>query len=88
MILRLSYGCGKEYALLRPSDFTVAGVHKNNIKKELQELQQLAAAGVITVEGKHITLNKNHLDWQLRARSELTCTGLTKSITKYTILSG
>lgn len=62
MILRLSYGCGKEYALLRPSDFTVAGVHKNNIKKELQ---QLAAAGVITVEGKHITLNKNHLDWQL-----------------------
>ena len=62
MIIRLSYGCGKGYALLRPSDFIVAGVHRNNIKKELE---QLAAAGVITVEGRQIAMNKNYRSWQL-----------------------
>lgn len=62
LILRLSYGCGKGQALLRPSDFSAAGVHKNNIRKELD---QLAAAGVITVEGNHMALNNNHHSWQL-----------------------
>lgn len=62
LILRMSYGCGKKYAILRPSDFEVVGVYKTHIKRELD---YLVSANVITVDEELISINKNYERWRV-----------------------
>ncbi|RAL20837.1 replication protein [Thermoflavimicrobium daqui] len=62
LVIRLSYGCGKKYALLRPSDFQLCGVGKNHIKSELEYLVQTK---VLFVNGEQIALNKNYDEWRI-----------------------
>lgn len=62
LVLRMSYGCRKKHAILRPSDFELAGVGRNHIKKELK---YLASANVLTVDGEVIYINKNYEQWRV-----------------------
>lgn len=57
LITRLSYGCGKKHALIRPSEFSLTGIYKGDIKRELA---LLAGAGVLTVDGAKVALNKDY----------------------------
>jgi len=67
LVIRLSYGCGRKYAVLRQSDFQVIGIDKSDIKKELDQLVQ---SGVLTITGERIALNKDYDCWLiLQARS-------------------
>ena len=61
LILRASYGCGKKFALLKPSDFEVVGVYKTHIKKELEHLVR---SRVIFIDGERISLNKDYDQWR------------------------
>jgi hypothetical protein len=62
LIIRMSYGCGKKYALLRPIDFELVGVYKSHITKELNYLQ---AVKVLFIEDNLVILNKNYDDWRV-----------------------
>lgn len=62
LVIRMSYGCRKKYAILRPSDFELAGVGRNHIK---QELKYLASANVLKVDGEIIYVNKNYEQWRV-----------------------
>jgi hypothetical protein len=62
LIIRLSYGCGKKFALLKKSDFEIVGVYKTHIKKELDYLE---AAKVIRIAGNQISINKNYDEWRI-----------------------
>ncbi len=62
LIIRVSYGCGKKFAYLRPSDFEVVGVYKSHIKKELDYLTR---AKVIFRDGERISLNKDYDQWRV-----------------------
>jgi len=62
LIIRASYGCGKKFALLRPSDFEVVGVYKSHIKKELDYLTRTK---VIFRDGERISLNKDYDQWRV-----------------------
>ena len=62
LVIRLSYGCGKKYALIRPSEFSLAGIHKSDIKRELE---LLVGAGVLTVDGEKVALNKDYEAWRI-----------------------
>lgn len=62
LIIRASYGCGKKFAYLRPSDFEVVGVYKSHIKKELDYLTKTK---VIFRDGERISLNKNYDQWRV-----------------------
>ncbi|WP_438447437.1 replication protein [Gorillibacterium sp. sgz5001074] len=62
LIMRLSYGCRKKFAILRPSDFEVVGVLRGHIKKELEYLQM---ANVLHIEGEVYTLNKDYDSWRV-----------------------
>ena len=62
LIIRMSYGCGKESALLRLKDFELVGIHKTDIRKELDYLQ---SASVLLVAGECISINKNHKGWRI-----------------------
>ncbi len=67
LVIRLSYGCGRKYAVLRQSDFQVIGIDKSDIKKELDQLVQ---SGVLTITGERIALNKDYDCWLIpQARS-------------------
>jgi len=66
LVIRLSYGCGRKYAVLRQADFQVIGIDKSDIKKELLLLVE---SGVLTVNGERIALNKDYERWRIpRAR--------------------
>lgn len=62
LIIRASYGCGKKFAYLRPSDFEVVGVYKGHIKKELD---YLIRTRVIFRDGERISLNKDYDQWRV-----------------------
>ncbi len=62
LIIRVSYGCGKKYALLNPSDFEVVGVYKSHIRKELDYLER---AKVIFIDGEQVCLNKDYDQWRV-----------------------
>jgi hypothetical protein len=62
LVIRLSYGCGKKYAVLRKSDFGIAGIDKSDIKKELA---LLAESKVLMIEGDRISLNKDYDRWRI-----------------------
>ncbi|AQS60268.1 replication protein [Desulforamulus ferrireducens] len=66
LVIRLSYGCGRKYAVLRQADFQVIGIDKSDIKKELLLLVE---CGVLTVNGERVALNKDYDRWRIpRAR--------------------
>ncbi|KAF1084946.1 Bacteriophage replication protein O [Sporotomaculum syntrophicum] len=66
LVIRLSYGCGRDYAVLRQADFKIIGIDKSDINKELQ---LLAECGVLTVTGNRVALNKDYDCWRIaRAR--------------------
>ena len=62
LVIRMSYGCGKKYALLRPIDFEVVGVYKTHVRKELDYLEQ---AKVLFIDGERISLNKDYDQWRV-----------------------
>lgn len=62
LVIRMSYGCGKKSALLRPVDFELVGVYKTHVRKELDYLVQ---AKVLFIDGERITLNKNYDQWRV-----------------------
>lgn len=62
LVIRMSYGCGKKFAILRPSDFTLVGVHRNHASAELKYLER---ANVIKIDGDIIYLNKNYDQWRV-----------------------
>lgn len=62
LIIRMSYGCQKKYALIRPIDFELVGVWKVDIQKELRYLEK---AKVIFRDGERIELNKNYDQWRI-----------------------
>lgn len=62
LVIRMSYGCGKKWALLRPSDFQVVGVYKGDVRTELT---YLATAKVLVVDGERIALNKDYDQWRV-----------------------
>ncbi|MDO7788805.1 replication protein [Desulforamulus aquiferis] len=62
LVIRMSYGCGKKFALLRPMDFELVGIHKTDIGQELAHLSQ---AEVLFIDGEQITLNKDYECWQV-----------------------
>lgn len=62
LVIRLSYGCGKKYALLRKSDFGIAGIDKSDIKKELD---YLIISKVLSIDGDQISLNKDYDRWRV-----------------------
>jgi DnaD/phage-associated family protein len=94
LVVRMSFGCGKKFAILRPSDFEVVGVYKTHIKKELE---YLASANVIVINGETITLNKNYDQWRVSIvksfdkeklqdilRRNLSPDSVTKTVTEVT----
>lgn len=62
LVIRMSYGCHKKSALLRPADFEVVGVYKTHVRKELDYLAQ---AKVLFIDGDRITLNKDYDQWRV-----------------------
>lgn len=87
LVIRTSYGCGKKFALLKPSDFEVVGVYKSHIKKELD---YLVRAKVIFRDGERISLNKDYEQWRVSLTkisnqeklSEILRKNLTSEVTK------
>lgn len=62
LVIRMSYGCGKESALLRPKDFELVGIHKADVRRELDFLDIF---GVLDVDGENITINKYPEYWHV-----------------------
>ncbi len=62
LVIRLSYGCGRSYAVLRQVDFKIIGIDKSDINKELQLLAQ---CGVLTITGERVALNKDYDCWRI-----------------------
>jgi phage replication O-like protein O len=62
LVIRMSYGCQKKYALLRPIDFELVGIWKVDIQKELKHLEK---SKVIFRDGDRIELNKNYDQWRI-----------------------
>lgn len=62
LVIRMSYGCNKKYALLRHIDFELVGVSKTDIKKELEYLK---AAKVLQIDGECFVLNKDYDQWRV-----------------------
>ncbi|WP_304543852.1 replication protein [Desulforamulus aquiferis] len=71
LVIRMSYGCGKKFALLRPMNFELVGIHKTDIG---QELEHLSRAGVLFIDDERITLNKDYEQWQVGLASSF-CNG-------------
>lgn len=62
LVIRLSYGCGRKYAVLRQADFKTIGIDKSDIKKELLQLEE---SSVLTIDGERIALNKDYDRWRI-----------------------
>ena len=71
LVIRMSYGCGKKSALLRPVDFELVGIYKTHIRKELDYLSK---AAVLIIDGDRITLNKNYDQWRISLSRNATNT--------------
>lgn len=61
-IFRLSYGCGKKHAALKPSDFELCGVRKTHIKSELNYLKD---SNVLHISNDIYSLNKDYDTWRI-----------------------
>ena len=61
-VIRMSYGCQKKYAILKPSDFELVGVGKNAIGSELRYLMH---ANVLNIDGYVIQINKDYERWRV-----------------------
>lgn len=91
LVIRMSYGCRKKYAILRPSDFEVVGVYKTHVKRELN---YLSSANVIEVDGDVISINKDYERWRVSLIKTFDIEryndilkrnlGVTKKVTKVT----
>lgn len=63
LILRLSWGCGKKYAVIpRQKDFELVGIYEVDIKPELIWLQE---AKVIVINGDQYSFNKDYDQWRV-----------------------
>jgi len=63
LILRLSWGCGKKYAIIpKQSDFQIVGVGESHIKAHLQ---WLVTSRVIIREGQAYAFNKDFDQWHV-----------------------
>jgi phage replication O-like protein O len=62
LIIRLSYGCGKRHAIIRPSDYEIVGVGRNHIKDTLKELIE---ANVLVVNEDITYINKDYPQWKI-----------------------
>lgn len=63
LILRLSWGCGKEYAVIpRQSDFEIVGVPEGHVKLHLNWLTE---AKVIFRDKDRYSFNKNYDQWRV-----------------------
>lgn len=62
LVLRMSYGCRKKHAILRPSDFEIVGVGRNHVQ---QELKILINSNVLLVQGEIYQLNKDYDTWRV-----------------------
>ncbi|MDO7787893.1 replication protein [Desulforamulus aquiferis] len=62
LVIRMSYGCGKKTAILRPVDFELVGIYKTHIGRELDYLVQ---AKVLVMQGEQVALNKNYEEWRV-----------------------
>ncbi|SFG21872.1 phage replication protein O [Desulfotomaculum arcticum] len=61
LVIRLSCGCNRKYAVLSKGDFNVAGINKSDITRELNLLVQ---ARVLFTDGKRVGLNQDCGQWQ------------------------
>src|SRR5690554_3134920 len=75
LIIRMSYGCQKKYALLRPTDFELVGVLRTHIK---QELQKLVAANVLIIDGEKIRINNDPDQWLINKAKRFSQDKYTK----------
>lgn len=71
LVIRMSYGCGKKSALLRPVDFELVGIYKTHIRKELDYLSK---AAVLIIDGERISLNKDYDQWRISLSKSATNT--------------
>ncbi|ABB13994.1 replication protein [Carboxydothermus hydrogenoformans] len=62
LVIRMSYGCGKKSAILRPVDFELVGVYKTHVRKELD---YLVKAKVLIIDGNRISINKDYDQWRI-----------------------
>lgn len=62
LVIRMSYGCNKKTALIKPSEFETIGVRKGHIQTELD---YLVNSKVLIVDGDVIQLNKNYDQWRV-----------------------
>jgi len=63
LILRLSWGCGKKYAIIpKQKDFQVVGVGEGHIKAELN---WMVTSKIITIDGDQYSFNKMFEEWQV-----------------------
>jgi len=78
-ILRLSWGCGKEEAIVPlQNDFEMVGVGKGHIKAELDWLIE---AKVITRDGDRYSFNKGYDQWRVSRARAYTKAKVTKMVT-------
>lgn len=70
LILRLSWGCGKKYAIIpHQNDFEIVGVYKTDIKAELDYLVQ---SKVIFINGDNYQFNKDYDQWRVSLSRKYT----------------
>lgn len=63
LILRLSWGCNKEEAIIpKQNCFEIVGLYEGDIKKELAYLE---LANVITIDGDRYSFNKDFDRWRV-----------------------
>lgn len=86
-VLRLSYACGKKFAIIKnKSRFELAGVHKNYISKEIESLRQSNVL-IVYPEISAYLLNKNFDEWVLPTSkgfsSKIYTTLLSENLNNY-----
>lgn len=80
LILRLSWGCGKRYAIIpRIKDFEVAGIHRTHVRKELEYLEKCRVI-VWNRELNLFALNKDYDTWAISYSKTADDQGLSELI--------
>jgi hypothetical protein len=65
LVLRLSYACGKKFALIKSkAKFQLSGIHPNYVTQELHYLEQNKVLIIYPDLGVYV-LNKNYEDWTI-----------------------
>lgn len=78
LILRLSWGCGKKYAIIpRQRDFEAVGVREGHVRAELDWLRE---AKVITISGDNYSFNKDYDQWRVSRAMGFTPEKLTELV--------